>query len=776
MSKKGRKHAQKSSKGRTDFSSFNWWRLANRLQLFLALVVPFLFLEDLYNWIELPRGVLIQVCAVLMLLMWLMGAISQNELRIMRTPFDLPLLGLVSWAGLSLLWAHNFYLGFEIWIQWSACLILFFLTVNLVQDERDIRRLLGAFALAGLVAALLGICQYLLEVKWVPQAVPPAATFANRNMAAQFMVVTIPLVAAFLLLSQRRLHVLLAVVALGFLGLFLFYTSTRSAWLAITLEFLLLALLLGRDRFKWKLVPPLGAEKKKALVICAMVVFILINLTPAGFQWQVGTAFNRIRQVLLWSQPRQVEVSDQVGQISVEDASQARSAPATVPRRDSISNRMRIWRNTFRMGTEHALKGVGVGNFPVFYPRYVRSSVVDPLFTERGQAVRAHNDYVQIFAELGVIGIFFLGWLLFALMKTSIALLGEETKGESRYLLMGVIVALGGFSVSAFWSFPFQMATPTFLFATYLGVLGGHDARRPLESEESLHPTAFISLSSWAATAGIAFTLLLLLILIPFQYNRLRADEYHKRANTAFYAGVWADVISQAKKASQYYPGRKDFLSTVGSAYFEMGNTDTAIETIEEFLTVYPYHMNAHHNVGVAYLKKGDLDRAFRHFDRALEIVPEYGKSHFFVAQIHEKRNELDKALDHYRLAVEDEHDNALFLGRLGNAALTKELFSEAKEAFEKALRKDADNSKYYLKLGIAAAQALEPEEAKAAFRKAAELDPESAEAHYNLGMILLVVFEEREEGIQHLEKTLSLEPFAPYASQARRLLESTHE
>ncbi len=133
----------------------------------------------------------------------------------------------------------------------------------------------------------------------------------------------------------------------------------------------------------------------------------------------------------------------------------------------------------------------------------------------------------------------------------------------------------------------------------------------------------------------------------------------------------------------------------------------------------------------------------------------------------------MDKALDHYRLAVEAEHDNALFLGRLGNAALTQELFSEAKEAFERALKKDANNSRYYLKLGIAAAQMLEPEEAKVAFGKAVELDPKSAEAHYNLGMILLVVFEEREEGIQHLEKTLSLEPSAIYASQARRLIEN---
>ena len=269
--------------------------LATWLYVILALVVPFVLVPSLYNYFDLPRGIFMQVAAVFILFVWLMGAISQNELRVIRTPFDLPLLGLVSWAGLSLLWAHNFYEGLEICIQWSACLILFFLTVNLFQGERDIRRLQGALLLAGTLVALLGISQYLLEVNWVIQLYPPAATFGNKNMAAQFMVVTIPLVAVFFLLSQRRSHVLLTVIALGVMCLFLFYGSTRSAWLAVTVEFLFFMMLLGRDHFKWKLAPPMGAEKKKALVVCAVVVFILINLTPSGFQWQVGTAYNRVR-------------------------------------------------------------------------------------------------------------------------------------------------------------------------------------------------------------------------------------------------------------------------------------------------------------------------------------------------------------------------------------------------------------------------------------------------------------------------------------------------
>ena len=774
MSKKRRNRSRTLKKRQSGFSRIDWERLGYWLYLSLALIVPFVLLEGFYNWVELPRGILIQVSAVFILLVWFAGAISRKELRIIRTPLDLPLLGFVSWAGLSLFWAHNFYEGFEIWMQWGACFICFFLTVNLVHSERDIRRLLSVLVLAGTLVAILGICQYLLSVNWVPQIIPPAATFANRNMAAQFMVMTIPLAVGFFLLSRKRVHVLLTVAALGVLILFLFYASTRSSWLAATVECLLLLVLLGRDHFKWKLAPPMEGNKKKILAGCVVVSFVLINLTPSGFQWQVGTAVDRIRQVLPGSSPEPLQVFEQGEEASLEDPSQVLPVRAEVPRTDSLSGRIRLWRNTLRMGTEHLVKGVGVGNFRVLYPRYARSTVVDPMFSVGGQWGRAHNDYAQTFAELGMVGLFFLGWLLFALIKTSIALLGEKRKGELRYLFMGVIVALLGLLVNAFFSFPFQMSAPTFIFAIYLGVLGGHYSRQSRQSEKSvLRRKLFLTFPSWTAAVGAAFTLVLLLILLPFEYNRLMADWYYNRVDVAFRNQIWTSVVPEARKGYRYYPYRKEFLFAEGRAHLEAGNADAAIEVTEEFLEDYPHSMNAHYNVALAYVRKGDMDLAFQHFDRVFEILPKYGPAHFEVAQLYARRNELDQALEHYRLAVQDEPQNALFLEQLGSAALAKELFSEAEEAFEKAVMKNPDNSEYSLKLGLAATQVGKFDKAMLAFSKAVELDPNSAEAHYGLGTLLLLVFEEKEEGTHHLKQVLNLGPSGSYADEARRLLEN---
>jgi len=774
MSKESR-NRPRVPRRRSRSSSSSWGHLANWLHVALVVGVPLALSQELYNYIDLPRGILIQVGAVLLLAIWLMGAVSQGKLRIVRTPLDLPLLGIVLWAGLSLLWAGNIYEGLTRWSVWGACLVFFFLTVNMIQSERDTRRLLGALLLVGTLVGALGIFQYLLEVDWVLQLRPPAATFGNRNMAAQFMVLTIPLAAGFFLLTGKRIHVLLTVMVLGVLCLFLFYTGTRAGWLAAAVEFCLLAILLARDHFKWKLAPPRGQEKKRALVVCAVVGFILINLTPSGFQWQLGTAVDRILEVLVLEESESRQATDQVA----DQATEFQVQPLEVSglRGDTLTVRMRIWQNTLRMGEEHLLTGVGIGNFEIFYPRYVRSAVVDQVFDEDGQWKRAHNDYAQIFAELGLVGFFLLGWLLFALVKVCVTLLGQETKGELRYLVIGVVVSLTGLSIIAFFSFPFQMVTPTFVFALYLGVLGGHYGRQPLEDESSRpHRKASILLSPRAARVGAGVTLVGLLILLPFEYKQVQADLYFKKMVMASQRKDWAAAISHGREGYQYLPSRKEFLFHVGQAYFETGNLDAGIEATKEFMKAYPYFANGHHNIGMAYAVKGDEDSAFHHFNQAFEIIPTYAKTHFAVAQLYELRDNLDEALEHYRSAVRGSPDNTLFLVGLGQVAFRKGLHQEAMDAFEAAVKHDPDNIAHYLKFGTVAANMGKLPEAKVAFSKALELDPKSAEAHYRLGMILFVSLKEREEGIQHFKEALDLKLPAPYASEVRRLMGEERE
>ena len=72
-------------------------------------------------------------------------------------------------------------------------------------------------------------------------------------------------------------------------------------------------------------------------------------------------------------------------------------------RAGSLSARLTYWHNTLAMLGDRPLAGVGAGNWKVVYPRYASARRVDSLFSRTNAALNAHDDYVQVAAELGAV-------------------------------------------------------------------------------------------------------------------------------------------------------------------------------------------------------------------------------------------------------------------------------------------------------------------------------------------------------------------------------------
>ncbi|MCM0612653.1 O-antigen ligase family protein [Marinobacter sediminum] len=73
-------------------------------------------------------------------------------------------------------------------------------------------------------------------------------------------------------------------------------------------------------------------------------------------------------------------------------------------RPDSMSDRFDMWHSAWLMFLEHPIWGTGLGTFALRYPEF-------RAFSETSSAgYFAHNDYLQLLAELGIVG--FLGWFI----------------------------------------------------------------------------------------------------------------------------------------------------------------------------------------------------------------------------------------------------------------------------------------------------------------------------------------------------------------------------
>jgi O-antigen ligase len=97
--------------------------------------------------------------------------------------------------------------------------------------------------------------------------------------------------------------------------------------------------------------------------------------------------------------------------------------------------RFQIWRDAFRIMTVRPLLGVGPGNYLDYAIRYAEGGI---LFGS------AHGNYLQIAAEMGVLGLLAVAWLLVRVAALARRMLNALAEPFYRAVVIGVVAGLSG--------------------------------------------------------------------------------------------------------------------------------------------------------------------------------------------------------------------------------------------------------------------------------------------------------------------------------------------
>jgi tetratricopeptide (TPR) repeat protein len=735
----------------------------------LVVAAPFMVVPGLRDYSNLPKSVFVQLGALALVFVWLVGSGIREDCRLARTSLDLPLLAFIGWATVSLIWGHNTYEALLVWSRWAAAGLVFLLTVNVVRGRRDVRVLLWGLLGSAAVVALVGIWQYLLEIGrnpppfpqdflaqiwylvalyWIPQSQSPAASFGNPNFAAQYVVLAMPLCAGLFLTARTRAGEWLAALACSLMGVYLLHTSTKACWVAVGVEVAFVAALLLEERLSLgsrcsKVLRSLGLQlsgtlrryapgardrsalapggdeppatrdesgaaaktaaqtrgapasaaapidrvasgsskeptrrgraasgsskeptrrgrvgsgsseeaarhgrrwnRTAALVSAAILALVLANLTPKGFIWRLGGLYRQMS--VLWYRP------DDTG----KDLSAPASTHAEADYRGSIHYRYILWGNTLEMLKDHPVLGVGIGNWRVRYVGYSSRYALDTGVTSKRQPGRAHNDHLQVLAELGLVGLALYLWLGYAVYRAIVRALARGKERETRYLAMAVAAGVVGILVDASFSLPFQLAVPPLIVMTYLAVLGGvlsPGMTAMLEGPPVSHRSAararsvasdavLTRLPVWAFYSAAPVVATLFVLHAWMQRSRIIADWHFRKMDFASVREDWKKVIDEGSKASRYDTRRKKTLVTVAGGHIrrvkyektleaKRGKLENAVELLKEVVGEYPCNLKAYNHLGVAYMEIAELERKVRsslfRADRSLRSDLESGR------------------------------------------------------------------------------------------------------------------------------------------------------
>ncbi len=665
-------------------------------------LAPFVLFRPGYDVANLPQSIYVQLGAASLIVAQLLDGYRQGTLTLRVPRVFWPVLGFLTWSLLSLTWALSPREGLAHWLHWLACAGVLLLVARAIDEPDAARRVLVALFASGVGVAVIGLAQHHWGWAWIPQAVPPAASFANKNVAAGYVAATLPL--GLVLLSPGRW--ILAMAGSTAMLLYVFHALTRSAWVAIAMEVacgMVVWCVSGRrvgTPPRLRLAPAIGVG------LWALLILLLANLTPSGLRWSMGRAARPLAEIL---EP-----------LDAGQGQRQTAAPFT-----SVQHRAAMWANTLVMIRDHPVLGVGFANHAIHYPAYARAALVDREFGEKRHPDFAHNDYLQVAAELGLIGVGLGAWFLVALGRTLRAALGGGS--ADRRTGVALTLSLVGLLSDALFSFPFERALPPLLTMVLAGIAVNVGSS----------PTRNLTLPRIGSGAGAALVLAGLFGLGGVSWNRLALDRRLSIMVAAEKRQDWRTVLGVGQGVLRLDPHQRHALLLAGAANVALGRPQEAVKQLQTLLATHPYDMNALGNLALAHEQLGEWSETIACFDRVLRLVPHHARTHYNRARA------LDGA---------------------GRAA-------EALASYERAYELDPTVPTYAMRAGLSALRAGDYERAVIAFRRAVDLDANSASAHKALGVVLFEMLGRREEGRPHLERALALSPQIQDAARIRALL-----
>ncbi len=744
---------------------------------FLALVffTPLIFLPQVSNLYTLPKEAFLRVIISFLLLAWALEKLSSGQWEIRFSPLGLPIFLYLLALSFSLFNAINPYAGTYEVLRRASHILLFFLVINHVKDERDISNICGAAVVAGLIVSILGVFQYFTAFNpdWLYQVARPSATFGNKNMAAQFVIMIIPLsIALFLESKNQKVRLLWAVATIEMVA-YVVYANSRGAWLGLTLGGLTCLVFFfkaGCPVLNWGLSP----KRTSLLIFLLSIHLVLPHILPM---------------------PTKLEVKYSERVASALDLSGG-----------SVGARFAVWANTTDMIRDHPA-GVGINNWKVVYPKYTRSRMIDKVSSSETHFQNAHNDYLQMISEIGIVGFAFYLWILLYLLR--ICWKSPDIR-YSPFFLWSIV----GFMITSFFSFPLKMPATSLFFWLIAGLVMANRFRIIPQSQLQIrnsqkNQSKIQNRKSKIRVFALSFLSLSLIYLFSMallSYFQLFSDYHLQRANILQARGKIRDSLNAYTRSLELNPWSYWAYFCRGKAYYKLNNFAASTRDNLQAIRLYPNDINAHGNLGLAYSEQGQFHLAGREYKEALSLYPEDSRARYRLKELEQKKasylkvkadyersqasspdsaetwnlrghlyfltGALDDAIAWYKKAVNKDTRYAEAHHNLANAYRKKGLIDEAIEEHEKALKINPTFVQAYRDLGKTYEEKGLFKEAMNAYFRALRLKPNDPDIHLDVGAFFLTHLHNKDRALFHFKKSLELNPSHPRAKQLKNTIE----
>ena len=664
----------------------------------MVILIPIIFYPYCIPIFKPIKQLMFQLLSLLALVLFLLKLIASKKITWYKAGLDIPVLFYLVFGSLSLIWTANIYHSITALPLFLAAPILYYIISQSIKEQKFIERLLIIIIITGTLLGAYGIFQYFgIDFKFWTGNVGRGQVFGlfgNVNYFAEFLILPLSLTIGLAVSYKNKFNRLLLIIAVIIMGAALFLTFTRGSYLAIalTIPVLLFVFLKGTTE---------KAEKKyyKKLLLYFLVMIIIgisVIYIPHPFN-QKGTPLGQLR---------------------------TRTTIQSLTSGSSILRRIATWKFTWMMIEDNLLLGSGLGTYDYLSLKYQADFFARNNNRERyphGFAAQAHNEYLQMWAELGLIGLLLFFVILFFYYRNVLYYI-HKVNDKQKALIISMAGGVTAILIDAVFGFPLQLTASLSLFWIAIGLTFAQiyilktdqkavskaavEVKTAVEKDiDNIITARPLSLGLIALKIFLAFMVIVVMIALSLLLIRPFIARVH------------------------WYYGNQQIIK---------GNFNEVVEIYERGLKWYPWQGEMYFDIGNILANKGINTPALEYYHKAEKYVDHHNLPHY-IANLYLKRGEIGKAIPYLEKAIKYKSDKGEMLPlqlQLGNIYLEIREFNEAERHFSNVIENNPESAEAYY--GIAGAYINQGKRGLVveALKKVIELAPESKLAGYAKTML----------------------------------------
>ncbi len=568
---------------------------------------------------------------------------------------DLFLIALFAWAMVSLTFSDNPLMSLRMGAFFFAYYAIFyFWRYEVRNSEREAFSMFSRVsAIVLFVISLYAVMQhYGIYFIIRGEGRGPSSIFStlgHRNFASDMEILIFPIVFYLFLKEKDQYKLIFFSITLLLSWVSLYMMQSRGALTGLFAAFCLALLLIRGVRMK------LFLSKRKRRIAVLFVLMILLTI--------------------VYSFPNPISSTRFYGLGYLSKTAKLFKNPYA-----ATSGRVLIWRAALNMIGTHPLKGVGLGRFGYNYLLYqagVLREGEQPL-----NAKRAHNEYLQIWAEMGTPAILLFLLFLINLYRRIWSLIGKRF-GVNKLKVIALSCGITGGLTHALFSFPFHLPANGFYLVLMMAhIFGLSDSFEPVIKVLKIN-RFFVKLISLIIIFVSAFSFSYTLRSFASQYlcaeitvetvrsggSKIDAERLLKKALIAykldplepraiFFVARFYSYLGDFKEALLYWGKFLDVetdwnaVYNLANLYVRVGKNKEAEKVYKYLLKLKPDFAQAWHNLGVLLREEGRFKEAEKALLKAISLKKNYAKAYFNLGKLYLKAGDKEKGIWYIRKAV----------------------------------------------------------------------------------------------------------------------------